>query len=315
MQPDGKLDVISEVFSVLRLRSEVYFRAALGTGAAVRVPPEKRRIRFHLVLQGQCWIGLDGDAAPARLSEGDIALIPDGAAQIVMAEPGAKAVKMEEAISGGALQDGVLRGGAAPLKALLLCGFCGFDESLGHPALAHLPPLIHLRLSDLGAEPWAAATLKLLALEAALAAQGTSAILSRLIEIVVIQATRRLTSAGEGNSFIAALADPPLAAALRAMHGEPEKAWSVAQLAVEAGMSRARFADRFTRAVGLPPMEYLTRWRLMKARALLGDTGRSIDDIAEACGYASLPSFTRRFKAEFGIGPGSFRRQQRAAAE
>ncbi len=314
MQSNGKLDVISEVFSALRLRSEVYFRAALGAGIAVRVPQEQRRIRFHLVLQGQCWIGLADNAAPALLSEGDIALIPDGAAQVVAAEPGAKIVRLEDAIANGALQDGVLRGGAEPARALLLCGFCRFDESIGHPALLHLPPLIHLRLGDLGAEPWLAATLKLLALEAALGAQGTQAVLSRLIEIVVIQATRRLASAGEGSGFIAALADPALAAALRAMHAGPEKAWSVTRLAAEAGMSRARFADRFAAMVGLPPMEYLTRWRLLKARALLGDTGLSIDDIAEACGYASLPSFTRRFKAEFGIGPGSFRRQQREAA-
>src|SRR3546814_5594755 len=149
MQADGKLDVISEVFSALRLRSEVYFRAELGTGIAVRVPPEKRRIRFHLVLQGRCRIGLDR-MTPAELSEGDIALIPDGASQVVAAEAGAKVVTLNDAIADGALRDGVLRGGDGPAKAVLLCGFCRFDEGIGHPALLHLPPLIHLRLADLG---------------------------------------------------------------------------------------------------------------------------------------------------------------------
>lgn len=302
-----KKDVISEVFSALRIRSELYFSAALGKGAAIRVPQERRRIRFHLVLQGQCWLRMDG-AAPIPMSEGDIALIPNGATQILSAEVDTVAIPLEKAIKAGALKDGVLRGGQDPARAMLLCGFCQFDESIDHPALAGLPPLIHLRVSELGAEPWVAATLKLLALEAGLNAQGTAAILGRLIEVVVIQAVRRLAAAQDGNGFITALADPFLSRALHALHRMPEKAWRVGDLADHAGMSRARFADRFTETVGIPPIEYLTRWRLIKARALLVDSNIGIEDIAEQCGYASLPSFTRRFKAQFGMGPGAFRR-------
>ena len=311
----AKPDLVSEVFSALRLRGELYFRAELGDGIAVRVPQERRRIRFHLVLQGQCRIGLEGGAPPVLLSEGDIALVPNGAAQIVGADDGAQVVALDDAIRAGALQDGVLRGGSGPAKARLLCGFCRFDESLDHPVTAVLPGIIHLRQGDLGAEPWIAAALRLLSLEAALDGQGSRAVLTRLIEIVVIQAARRLGANGDADGFIAALNDRALQAALQAMHAAPERDWTVSALAREAGMSRARFADRFAASLGLPPIEYLTRWRLMKARSLLADTGLSIDDVAERCGYASLPSFTRRFKAQFGIGPGSFRRQLRAAAE
>ena len=73
-------------------------------------------------------------------------------------------------------------------------------------------------------------------------------------------------------------------------------------------MSRARFAERFTRRVGLAPIAYLTHWRLMKARRLLRESDLSTEEIAARCGYASLPSFTRRYKAAFGVGPGAYRR-------
>lgn len=318
MAVPAKTDVISEVFAALRIRSGLYFRAELGTGIAVQVPQERRLIRFHLVLRGQCRIVVAG-LPPVALAEGDIALIPDGAAQTVAAGPTtgpvSVAVALGDAIAAGALKDGVLRGGEGPPQAVLLCGFCRFDEGIGHPALAGLPPLIALRIADLGAEPWLAATLKLLALEAGLDGPGGSAILGRLIEVAVIQASRRLAATAAGNGFVAALADPALARALQAMHAAPETPWRVGDLAARAGMSRARFADRFAALVGLPPIEYLTRWRLLKARALLADSGLGLDDIAERCGYASLPSFSRQFKARFGLGPGAFRRRQREGVE
>jgi AraC-like DNA-binding protein len=220
---------------------------------------------------------------------------------------------LESLVAAGALQDGVLTAGDGPTRAALLCGFCQFDQGADHPAIATLPPLIHLQLAGLGAEPWVAATLKLLGLEANLDTQGSAAILGRLIEIVVIQATRRLTAeAGpQSNGFIAALADPSLSRALQAIHGAPDTDWRVEDLARLAGMSRASFADRFTATVGVPPIEYLTEWRLLRARALLMDTNLSMEEIAGRCGYASLPSFSRRFKLRFAASPGAFRRSQR----
>jgi AraC family transcriptional regulator, alkane utilization regulator len=308
-------DVISEVFTTLRIRSELYFRARLGGSSAIRIPRERRRIRFHLVLQGACSITAAGET-PLALHEGDIALVPNGASQVIsVAAAGAEPVALEALVADGAVQDGVLRHGAGAERASLLCGFCRFDEEIDHPVVANLPPLILLRASDLGTEPSLAATLTLVGLEAGLEAQGTTAILGRLIEIVVIQATRRLTSArrDDGNGFIAALADPSLSRALLAIHKAPERVWRVGDMARLAGMSRARFAERFAEAVGMPPIEYLTGWRLMRARALLAETALGIDDIAERCGYASLPSFSRRFKERFGVGPGAFRRRHRAA--
>ncbi|SLN44657.1 AraC family transcriptional regulator [Oceanibacterium hippocampi] len=311
-----KQDILSEVFSTLRLRGELYFRAELGPDVAVALPREQRRIRFHLVLNGHCRIRVSGDdaaAEPELLTEGDLAIVPDGAAQVLGDGPDAGAAALGDLLGAGCLADGLLRHGDGPPQARLLCGFCRFDEAVDHPALSGLPPLIVVRARDLGSEPWAAATLRLLTLEAGLDGQGTGGILARLLEIVFIQAVRRLAPAGDapGAGFVAALRDARLARALSAIHRSPETAWTIQSLARVAGMSRARFAAHFTERVGLPPIGYLTGWRLARARALLATSALDMADIASSAGYASPAAFSRRFKVAFGVGPGTWRRAQR----
>ena len=305
-------DILSEVFATLRIRSQLYFRAELRGAFSVEVPKERRRIRFHLLRQGRCWIAAP-DTTPVELTEGDLALVPNGAAQVLSAEPGAAPVPLPEVLAQGALTRGVLKVGEGDSCVRLLCGFCRFDEAIDHPVLAGLPGLIVLRARDLGGEPWAAAALRLLALEADLDAAGSAGILTRLLEILFIQALRRMTAQPEaaGDGFVAALSDPRLSRALDAIHRAPETAWRIGDLARLAGMSRARFAARFAEVVGLPPIGYLTAWRLMKARALLAESGLDMAEIASRCGYASVPSFSRRFKTAFGVGPGSYRREAR----
>lgn len=307
-------DVLSDVFATLRLTSALYFRAELAGAFAVAVPQEARRIRFHLVRHGSCWVSVPGQE-PVALAPGDVALIPDGAEQTLSSAPDLRPVPLADVMAGGAVSGGVLRVGDGGASASLLCGFCAFDESLDHPVLRDLPPLIVLRPGELGAEPWAAAGLRLLQLEADFAGPGGTAILSRLIEIVVIQAARRAVGdlGSRSIGFLAALTDPALSKALAAIHTAPERDWRVVDLARLSALSRAGFARRFAETVGATPIDYLTDWRLAKARALLADTPLSMDDIAERCGYRSVPSFTRRFKARFGEGPGSFRRSRPGA--
>ncbi len=316
-------DVLSDVFATLRLHGGVYFRAELSGAWAIEIPAERRRIRFHLVRHGTCWAKVGADPDPSRLMEGDLAIIPNGAAQILSDRPGRKPVKLSDLVTGGAIDPfGVLSygtgagddGGGPGGRVRLLCGFCDFDEDVEHPAVTSLPALMVLSARDLGAEPWVAETLRLMSLEADLAGQGMDGILGRLLEVVFIQVVRRLRAkaAGADLGYISALADPRLSKALLAIHGAPQRPWTIAELAKTSGLSRAAVAEKFTWAVGVPPISYLTNWRLMKARRLLRETDLGIDDIALRCGYKSLPSFTRRFKAAFKIGPGFYRRSLQA---
>ena len=117
------------------------------------------------------------------------------------------------------------------------------------------------------------------------------------------------SAAPANTGFLAALGCRQIGGALAAIHREPGTRWTLTTLAREAGMSRAGFADAFARRVGLPPIAYLTSWRMMLARGLLRRDDLAVDRIAERVGYASVPAFSRRFKTAYGIGPGAFRRR------
>jgi len=307
-------DILSDVFSTLRVGSNIYFRTELRGNFSIELAPARGRTRFHLVRQGHFWVTLPG-REPVKLCEGEIVIVPNGSGMVMSGAPKAKPVPITEILKTGALREGVFRYGTGSRQTRLLCGFFQFDEAVNHPVLASLPELFIIRPMDLGAEPWTAATLRMLAMEADLNEQGTTGILARLLEILFIQIVRRMMSGLDENTngFIAALADAQLSKALQAIHKEPHVAWKISDLAKLAGMSRARFADRFAAVVGVPPIGYLTTWRMMKARALLVNSTLDMAEIASRCGYASVPSFSNRFTRLFKIGPGEFRRTSRSA--
>ncbi len=306
-------DALSDVLSSLRIRGDLYFRADLRGDFAVELGAERRIIRFHLVRRGTCWL-THANGRVAELTQGDLIIVPNGASQVLSSAPGLPARPLEELLASGNLSDGLLRyQGEGDGMTTLLCGFCGFDEGIDHPLMKQLPDFLLLQPGNLGDQPWVTATLRLMELEADLAAQGMGAIISKTLEIVLAQLLRRLSASDaiQDKGYMEALADPQLSRALGAIHAAPQQNWTLTDLAKEAGLSRARFAERFTATVGQPPGAYLTAWRLIKARDLLRSTALSTEEVAARCGYASLPSFTRRFKKAFGVGPGTWRRTAR----
>ena len=151
-------------------------------------------------------------------------------------------------------------------------------------------------------------------MEANLGGLGGRAVVSRLMEVIFIQAIRHLCDMNctPNIPFLTAVTDNNLKPAIEAMHQHPEYAWTLSQLAKLSSMSRGRFAQRFKDLLGQSPMQYLTDWRLQKAKRLLKETNLSIAEVGFRSGYQSLPSFTRRFGKQFGISPGAFRREPRS---
>lgn len=147
------MDLLSDVLTHLRLRGGLYFRADFSGAWAVAVPADRRRVRFHLVLSGECFVSVAEGPEPVKLAAGDAALIPHGAAQELSHEPGREPVALESLLERGALDgDGRLHH-AAPgrgLGASLLCGYCRFDEGLDPPLLSHLPALLVLSTQTMG---------------------------------------------------------------------------------------------------------------------------------------------------------------------
>jgi AraC-like DNA-binding protein len=308
----GKMqqDVLSDVCAGLRLRSDLYFTAELTGNFSVDIPADGARIRFHLVLAGGCKLLLSENAPAIDLCAGDLVLVPNGRGHILCDAPETRTVPLADAMAAGFDPvTGILRNqpeGGGDLR--LLCGFCAFDDDDRHPGFGLIEDHVILRADDPTTQAQSSVVAMIQTLAQAVEPGWRSA-LARLMEVLVIALlAAQVKRADLPQGFLAGLADKKIARALSAMHAQPERDWTAELLAKQAGMSRTRFVVRFGECVGIAPMQYLQNWRMGRAKALLRDTNLSIDEIALRCGYQSMPAFSRRFKTQYGEGPGAFRR-------
>ncbi|MDA0636223.1 AraC family transcriptional regulator, partial [Nonomuraea sp. MCN248] len=220
---------------------------------------------FHVVLQGSCLL-LPPDGEPVPLTVGDVAFLPRAAAHGLAAPASAP--------PGG--------------TTVLLSGGCPMDVDRAHPLLAELPDLLHLP-AKVGRDPALHTAVDLLGQELDAPGPGGDAALPALLDLLLLYLLRDWL-AGRPGGWAAALRDPAVAAALRAVHADPARPWSVEELGRRGGLSRAAFARRFAALVGRPPLAYLTWWRLTTAARLLRDTDAPLTAIAAQVGYGSEPA-------------------------
>jgi AraC-like DNA-binding protein len=182
----------------------------------------------------------------------------------------------------------------------LVCAHIRFGAGDDNPLLRHLPARLVVPLHDL---PALAGTLALLFDEAVARRCGHAGVVDRLAEVTLVQLLRHaIASRLVDGGLVAGLSDDRLARALSAVHAEPAQAWTLERMAAAAGMSRARFAERFAATVGLPPGEYLTQWRLGLASSLLR-RGRPVKQVAAEVGYGSASALARVFRQKRGTTP------------
>ena len=299
------MDVLTDVCANLRLRAGMLFSAELAAPFSVGLPQEARQIRFHLLLEGELHLSLSGHWTRV-IAPGDMVLVTEGAAHGLMSGPGAGTpLPVSALMTANSAAEGVIRLGA-PAAACILSGYFGFDPAVRHPLLSDLPAMLTLRQDDAAF----VAGLRLMR-EEAQGGAGAEFVLHRTAEVLLIRCLRQLARA-EGAGFLAALGDPALARCLTAIHRAPGQDWTVAALAREAKLSRSILSERFTAKVGMPPVAYLTHWRMILARRMLSDTALTVEEVAARSGYASLPAFSRRFSQMFGKGPGPWRRDRGA---
>ncbi len=158
---------------------------------------------------------------------------------------------------------------------------------------------------------WMQSTLRLIAAEAQALQPGHEAVLTRLGDVLAIQAIRAWIRAHPPmpTGWIAALQDPKIGLAISLIHQDPGRAWTLAALARDVAMSRSAFAARFTALVGEPMMRYLTRWRMYVALDALRETRATVAEVAERLGYRSEAAFCRAFKRVVAVPPGTIRRR------
>ncbi len=297
-------DPLSQVIALLRPRT-VFAKGISGAGRwAVRYSAFGQP-GFCAVLEGGCRLAVDG-TRPVLLRQGDFVLLPATPAfTLSSVEPAATPRRLDPKREASATATGEIRhgrrGGRPDVR--LLGGYFVFDSPDAALLVSLLPAMIHVcgveRLSLL---------VRLVGEESRGRAAGRELVLSRLVEVLLIEALR----AGHGKDappgLLGGLADARLSGALRAMHGDAERAWSVPELARKAGLSRSVFFERFSRIVGKRPMEYLLAWRMAMAKDLLRRRELGLEEIARRVGYASASTFSTAFSRAVGQPPGRYAR-------
>ena len=307
------MDVLIDVLETLRLAGGLYCRSDLSAPWGGWIAPTSAAV-FHVVDRGECWLRLDGEKSAARLSGGDLAVLPRGRGHRLSDEPDtpARLIIPVDDETPPEHERFAFGGGGAP--TVVLCGVVRFEsEHRGaHPLITTLPPVIVVRAKGAG-WPGLDATLRALADEAGAGGPGTETIVRRLSDVLFVLAVRAWAESRQGDrgGWIGALRDPRVGAALVLIHRDPGLGWTIASLASGIGMPRSAFAAHFGALVGEPPLRYLTRWRMNLAADALRGGDATVASVARRVGYRSEGAFSKTFKQHLGVSPGAYRRNER----
>jgi AraC-like DNA-binding protein len=318
-------DTLSDVLRTVRLTGALFFvmdvsspwEAEVPDGAALAsstLPGAQHVISYHVVTAGACWGGL-ADEVPVRLEAGDVLVLPRGDAYFISMSPelprrtdlSAELTFLRE-MAAGRLPFVVRDGGGGPQGLNLVCGFLGCDLRPFNPLLATLPRLLHVRGLCRSGDP-ASHLVELALSESRERRAGGECVRLRLSELMFVEVVRGYLASlpAEQTGWLAGLRDPIVARALAVLHERPSHAWTLEGLARDVGSSRSALADRFAHFVGLPPMQYLTQWRMQVAARLLADGAAKVSAVGRDVGYDSEAAFSRAFKKAAGVPPARWR--------
>lgn len=296
--------VLGDILETLRFQSTMFLRSPLAAPWGFHLEREPAP-RFHISIDGRFFVGGKESPASVEVDEMEIVMLPDGRSHWIADRPGRPLVPSEKAAEACELGSPLFQSGS--ITNLVMCGVTRFDTELSHPLLDALPSLIHFPKFDARSPIWR--LVELIDTEAELLGTLRTPILDRLTEALFLHLLQELVDHGEGTiGFIAAMQDRPLRRALELLHRQPATPWTIDDLAGRVALSRATLVRRFRELVGMAPIEYLTRWRLLKAHRLARSTADSIDQIASQVGFSSAQTLTRAFKRFFGVTPSSLRR-------
>ena len=304
------VDPLGEALHFLRMSGTFYARSELTEPWGLTLPPMDEFLMFHVVTSGRCWLEVEG-AERRLLQPGDLALVPHGQGHRLVSEPGGPAADLfdlprEERSE----RYEVLRHGGGGALTSLVCACVRFDHPAARRLVAVLPRTICIEASSLPHLDWIQATLRFMAAEARAMRPGGEAVITRLADILVIQAIRSWIEQDPAarTGWLGALQDKQIGRAISLIHREPAREWTLGSLAAESAMSRSAFAARFTEMVGEPAMHYVARWRMNVALGWLRESDAPLGDVAGRLGYRSEAAFSRAFKRYLGISPGAARR-------
>jgi AraC-like DNA-binding protein len=281
------------------------------------MPEAEHVIAFHVLLEGTCWMSLPTTNSCVRLLAGDVIIMPSGEIGVASSAPGMRAEEVDLAIydrpTDRPLPVVMKMAVGGPPTCRLVCGFLGCDARPFNPLLAALPPIMHAPLSE-ASRGWISSMFRMAAEETELGSPGGEAMLARLAELMFVEVLRKYIDQlpDDSRGWLSALRDHKVGQAMRLIHGQPARAWTIDALAREVGLSRSVFAHRFTNYVGASPMHYLGRWRMQLAARRLETPGVSVAQVGAEFGYESEAAFNRAFKKFVGTPPGTWRKAREA---
>lgn len=317
------MDALSDVLRVVRLTGGVFLDAQFSAPwcVASRIEPEDCRpflaaprhvIAYHCIVSGSLLLQTDMDP-PVALKAGEIVLLPRNDPHRIGSCIEASPVSAHELVQpsrDAGLARIVHGGGGEPTR--IVCGFLGSDAPF-NPLMATLPKVLKLDIRETPSGAWIESSFQLAASEIAAGRAGSVTLVSKLSELLFVEAVRRylMELPAEQRGWLAGLRDPIVGRALQLLHSRANEPWTAESLAREVGLSRSAFAERFTTLIEQPPMQYLAQWRMQVAAQRLRDSQGSVAQIAFDVGYESQAAFNRAFKREFGMPPAAWRRQAR----
>lgn len=314
------MEALTDLLRVVRFSGNLFLEARFREPWCVRsqVFPEHcgpnfkaggGLVSFHYVLEGTLQLNVGKEPA-RRAGPGDVIVLARNDAHLLGSDITLPAVQSTSLVRKAAENQlaTIDHGGDGPVSHHFVCGFLS-TPMRDHPLLMALPRLMVVGLHGRPCAEWAESSFRYAAQEHAARRPGSPEIVDRLAELLFVEAVREYIErlSGEATGWLAALRDPSLARALSALHTRPKHPWTAEGLAGEACLSRSAFAERFTSTVGVPPMSYLTRWRMLLAGQRLRESTETIAQIAETVGYESESTFSRAFAREMGIAPGAWR--------
>lgn len=312
-------DPLAEALHYLRMDGMFYCKSELTVPWGVFLPPIPDCLWFHVITSGECVL-IDSQERHHRLRRGDVVILPHGAGHRA-AEPvdTPTPVVFDLAHEYISRQYAILRYGGPPSTETpkqpskqtdLVCGVVQFDHPAARSLIEMLPEIIHIDAAHAAGWQWFPSLLALMSNETQAARAGGEAVVTRLCDILVIQAIRWWidNDPGAQTGWLGALRDPAIGESIAAIHRDPSVDWTVQTLAERVAMSRSAFSARFSELVGESPMTYVTKWRMYVATDLLREQKQSIAQVASQTGYRSEAAFSRAFKRVMGYPPSTARK-------
>lgn len=333
------MDVLSDVLRVVRLSGAVFFTADFSSPWALESPDPERLasvvmpqaecvVLFHILVEGECKVECQGHPA-TTMDAGDVIVFAHGNQHTMGSHDCVTVTPLHSVFSGGKHDEipRIVFGGGGTTSRFV-CGYLNCDQRFG-PLIDALPTMLLVRSHDEysaieaidargsrtttvpeGSGNWLGTTLKFTVNEARAARPGNAAMLGRLTELMFVEILReymhRVPESQGG--WLAGVNHPCVGKALRLLHDDPARDWTVDDLAREAAVSRSVLAQKFTELVGDAPMHYLANWRMQLAKQMMREGTHNIQEVAERVGYESEAAFNRAFKRATGSPPGTWRK-------